>query len=142
MCARLEPRTHQFNGYIAPTDLLTLDKAAKCASEHASTEITADDFLLAAARGQITLRAIVHREARLQKYDGGIYCNHEMPTENTMPKGSIPTLPLSACQQLANAGHASWRTVDGFEDQDGLLMRFTVATLLDNEPDFETVPTD
>ncbi|MCQ1549839.1 MAG: hypothetical protein NOF05_13710 [Candidatus Accumulibacter phosphatis] len=140
---RLEPRTHQFNGgSIAHTDVLTLDKAAKCASKHAGTEINLDDFLLAAARGQIALRAIVHREARLQKYDGGIYCNQGESTENTVPKGAIPTLPLSACQQLANVGRASWRTFDGFEHQNGVLMRFTVATLLDNEPDFETVPTD
>lgn len=143
MYARLEPRTHPFNGgRITNTDLLTLDKAAKCASTHAGTEIAPGDFLLAAARGEIALRAIVHREARLQKYDGGIFCNQGMPTENTVPKGAIPTLPLSACQQLANAGRASWRTVDDFEHQDGVLMRFTVATLLENEPDFETVPTD
>lgn len=143
MYARLEPRTHPFKGgRITNTDLLTLDKAAKCASTHAGTEIAPGDFLLAAARGEIALRAIVHREARLQKYDGGIYCNQGESTENTVPKGAIVNLPLSACRQLANVGRASWRTFDGFEHQNGVLMRFTVATLLDNEPDFETVPTD
>ena len=143
MFARLEPRTHPFKGgRITNTDLLTLDKAAKCASTHAGTEIAPGDFLLAAARGEIALRAIVHREARLQKYDGGIYCNQGESTENTVPKGAIVNLPLFACQQLANVGRASWRTFDGFEHQNGVLMRFTVATLLDNEPDFETVPTD
>ena len=141
--ARLMPLTKQFKGgRITDTDVLTLDDAAKYASKHADDEVTPADFLRAAARGEITLRAIVHREAKLQKHDGGIYCNQGEPTENTAPKGAIPTLPLSACQQLANAGRASWRTIDGFEQIDGELMRFTVATLIDSEPDFETVLAD
>jgi hypothetical protein len=86
--------------------------------------------------------AIVHREAKLKKHDGGIYCNQGEPTENTVPNGSIPNLPLSACRQLAAAGRASWRTFDGFEHINGQLMRFTEATLIDSEPDFETTPDD
>lgn len=141
--SRLEPRTHQFKGgRIVDTDVLTLYEAAKFASNHASAEITQGDFLRAAARGEITLRAIVHRTAKLQKHDGGIYCNQGMPTENTAPQGAILNLPLSACQQLASAGHAAWRTLDGFENRSGELMRFTVARLMDSEPDFETVPGD
>lgn len=141
--SRLEPRTHQFKGgRIVDTDVLTLDEAAKFASNHAGAEITQGDFLRAAARGEITLRAIVHRTAKLQKHDGGIYCNQGMPTENTAPQGAILTIPLSACQQLASAGRAAWRTFDGFENRSGELMRFTVARLMDSEPDFETAPGD
>lgn len=143
MFARLEPHTQQFKGgRITDTDVLTLDEAAKYASQHADTEITPGDFLRAATRGEVTLRAIVHRESKLQKHDGGIYCNQGMPTENTVPKGAVATLPLSACRQLANAGRASWRTLDGFEYRNGELARFTVARLADSEPDFETVPAD
>lgn len=144
MHARLEPRNHPFKGgRITETDPpITLDEAAKFASRHAGTEITPGDFLRAAARGEITLRAIVHREAKLKKHDGGIYCNQGEPTENTVPKGCIPNLPLSACRQLASAGRASWRTFDGFEHIDGELMRFTVAALIDSEPDFDTVVAD
>jgi len=58
--------------------------------------------------------------------------------ENVIPKGSIPTLPLSACQQLANTQRASWRTFDGFDEIDGELMRFTKGLLTSDEPDFET----
>ncbi len=116
MFARLEPRNHPFKGgRIYETDPITLDEAATFASRHAGAEITPADFLRAAARGEITLRAVVHREAKLQKHDGGIYCNQGTPTENTVPKGCIPNLPLSACQQLANTGRASWRTFDGFK---------------------------
>lgn len=143
MFARLEPRTPRFTGgRITETDRLTLDEAATFASKHAGTEITPADFLRAAARGEITLRAIIHREAKLEKHDGGIYCNEGALTENTVPKGALATLPLSACEQLESVGHASWRTFDGFDYIDDEWLRFTVAALLDNEPDFETVPTD
>lgn len=142
MYARLEPRTQWKGGRITETDKLTLDDAAKFASKHAGTEITPADFLRAAARGEITLRAVAHRDAKLKKHDGGIYCNAGEATENTIPKNAIPNLPLSACQQLATTGQASWRTLDGFELVDGILMRFTVATLLDGEPDFQTVLAD
>ena len=62
----------------------------------------------------------------------------EAKTENVIPKGCIPTLPLAACQQLANTLRASWRTFDGFEEVDGELMRFTKGLLTSDEPDFET----
>lgn len=123
-------------------DLLTLEQAASFASKHAETEVSAHDFLRAAARGEILLRAIVHRGARLRKYDGGIYCNKGTPTENMVPEGAIPTLPVSACRQLANTGRASWRTIDGYEEIDGVTMRFEIASLLDEEPDFETTCSD
>ena len=60
---RLQPRSEWRGGRLADTDLLTLEEAAGFASKHAGEEITARDFLRAAGRGEITLRAIVHRAA-------------------------------------------------------------------------------
>lgn len=142
MFERLQPRSEWRGGRLADTDLLTLEEAAGFASKHAGEEITARDFLRAAGRGEITLRAIVHRAAKVRKHDGGVYCNKGEPNENIVPRGCIANLPLTACQHLANAGRASWRTFDGFEERDGILMRYTQGMLTDDEPDFETVPDD
>lgn len=142
MFERLQPRSEWRGGRLADTDLLTLEEAAGFASKHAGEEITARDFLRAAGRGEITLRAIVHRAAKVRKHDGGVLFNKGEPNENIVPAGAIPTLPLSACQHLANAGRASWRTFDGFEERNGMLMRYTKGMLADDEPDFETVPDD
>ena len=139
---RLQPRSEWRGGRLADTDLLTLEEAAGFASKHAGEEITARDFLRAAGRGEITLRAIVHRAAKVRKHDGGVYCNKGEPNENIVPKGCIANLPLTACQHLANAGRASWRTFDSFEERNGILMRYTKGMLTDDEPDFETVPDD
>ena len=139
---RLQPRSEWRGGRLADTDLLTLEEAAGFASKHAGEEITARDFLRAAGRGEITLRAIVHRAAKVRKHDGGVLFNKGEPNENIVPDGAIPTLPLSACQHLANAGRASWRTFDGFDERNGILMRYTKGMLADDEPDFETVPDD
>ena len=139
---RLQPRSEWRGGRLADTDLLTLEEAAGFASKHAGEEITARDFLRAAGRGEITLRAIVHRAAKVRKHDGGVLFNKGEPNENIVPAGAIPTLPLSACQHLANAGRASWRTFDGFDERNGILMRYTKGMLADDEPDFETVPDD
>jgi len=142
MRGRLEPRSPFKGGRITETDVLDLTEAAKFASVHAGAEITPADFLRAAGRGEITLRAIVHQTAKLERVGGGVYCNAGQPNENTAPKRSILNLPLSACSQLAATGRASWRTFDGFETVDGILMRYTVAELLPDEPDFETVIDD
>ena len=139
---RLQPRSEWRGGRLADTDLLTLEEAAGFASKHAGEEITARDFLRAAGRGEITLRAIVHRAARVRKHDGGVLFNKGEPNENIVPKGCIANLPLTACQHLANAGRASWRTFDSFEERNGILMRYTKGMLTDDEPDFETVPDD
>lgn len=125
-------------GMLADIDNFTLEEAAQFASRHAGVEVSIGDILRAAARGQIPLRAVVHRRAKVQKFDGGVYCNKGQENENVIPKGCIPTLPLTACQQLANAQRASWRTFDGFEEVDGELMRFTKGLLTSDEPDFET----
>ena len=142
MFSRLEPCQPWRGGRIVDTDLLTLEEAAREACRHSGQDVSVNDFLRAAARGEITLRAIVHASAKVEKFDGGIFCNQGEAAENTVPKGAIPTLPLVACQQLANVGSARWRTFDGFEIVDGVRCRFTVATLADGEPDFETVTAD
>ncbi len=139
---RLLPKTEWRGGRTTDTDILTLDEAAKFARAHAGQEITPNDFLRAAARGEICLLAIVHRTAKVHRYDGGVYCNSGAPNENIVPDGAIPNLPQSACQHLAAAGRASWRTFDGFKNVDGLMHRFAEGILDDGEPDFETVVSD
>lgn len=142
MFARLEPRIKWQGSRITHTDILSLEEAAAFASKHAGEEITPKDFLRAAGRGEILLKAIVHRTSKVQAHDGGIYCNHGEESENIVPAGCIANLPVTACQHLANAGRASWRTFDGFEKIDGVLMRYAQGMLTNDEPDFETVPAD
>lgn len=142
MFERLTPRTPWAGGRMVDTDVLTLAEAASMATKHAGEPVTIGDFLRAAGRGEITLRAIVHTAAKVQKHDGGIYCNGGQENENRVPAGAIATLPLTACQHLAAAGRASWRTFDGFEMVDGVLQRYTKGELVAGEPDFETVPDD
>ena len=142
MFERLTPRTPWAGGRMVDTDVLTLAEAASMATKHAGEPVTIGDFLRAAGRGEITLRAIVHTAAKVQKHDGGIYCNGGQENENRVPAGAIATLPLTACQHLAAAGRASWRTFDGFEIVDGVLLRYTKGELVAGEPDFETVPDD
>ena len=142
MFSRLEPRTPWAGGRMVDTDVLTLAEAASMATKHAGEPVTIGDFLRAAARGEITLRAIVHTAAKVQKHDGGIYCNGGQENENRVPAGAIATLPLTACQHLAAAGRASWRTFDGFEMVEGVLQRYTKGHVVAGEPDFETVPED
>ena len=142
MFERLTPRTPWAGGRMTDTDVLTLADAASMATKHAGEPVTIGDFLRAAGRGEITLRAIVHTAAKVQKHDGGIYCNGGQENENRVPAGAIATLPLTACQHLAAAGRASWRTFDGFEMVDGVLQRYTKGELVAGEPDFETVTDD
>lgn len=142
MFSRLEPRTPWAGGRMVDTDVLTLAEAASMATKHAGEPVTIGDFLRAAGRGEITLRAIVHTAAKVQKHDGGIYCNGGQENENRVPAGAIATLPLTACKHLAAAGRASWRTFDGFELVEGVLQRYTKGELVAGEPDFETVPDD
>lgn len=143
MYERLQPRT-EWRGGIEPEDTLpqTLNEAARLASGHAGVEITPADFLQAASRGQIALRAIVHRHAKVQASDGGVFCNAGTENENIVPAGSIPTLPLTACEHLAATGRAKWRTFDGRKEIDGEWMRYTKGRLLESEPDFVTTPED
>jgi len=142
MFSRLVPRTEWRGGRITDIDVLPLEEAARMASKHAGQEVTPADFLRAAGRGEISLHAVVHRTARVRAHDGGVYCNKGTPNENIVPAGCIPILPLTACKHLANTGRASWRTFDGFEEIDGVPMRYAQGLLTDEEPDFETVPAD
>lgn len=139
---RLEPRSEWNGGRITNVDVLTLEEAAQMASKHAWQEITIADFLRAAGRGEITLHAIVHRTAQVRAHDGRVFCNAGQENQNIVPAGCIVILPLTACQHLANIGHASWRTFDGFKDADGAKWRYAKGILLDGEPDFQTVPAD
>ena len=114
MYARLQASSTEFRGgRITDTDLVSLVEAAEMATRHAGTSVKVADVLRAASRGEILLRAIVHQRARVFAEGGGVCINagHETD-ENTIPDGSIPTLPLTACAQLANAGHASWRSLE------------------------------
>ncbi|WP_231693121.1 hypothetical protein [Ottowia caeni] len=142
MYDRLEPRTEWRGGRLADTDIFTLEEAASMATKHAGEPVTIGDFLRAAGRGEIALRAIVHRAAKVRKHDGGVLFNKGESNENIVPAGAIPTLPLTACQHLAATGRASWRTFDSFEAIDGTRRRYTKGMLTDDEPDFETVPDD
>lgn len=140
--ARLLPVGEWRGGMLADVDLVTLEEAAQFASKHAGVDISTGDFLRACARGQIPLRAVVHRRAKVQKFDGGVLFNKGTENENIVPAGSIPTLPKTACEHLAATGRASWRKFDGFEMIDGVLQRYTKGELVAGEPDFETVPDD
>ena len=138
MYDRLEQITPWNGGMLAGSDVVTLADAARFASKHAKTEITPADFLRAAGRGQIPMRAISPRAATMEP------CR-ENDEPLTMPANSIPTLPLDACKSLSNTGWAVWRTIDWFEPADsfaGALCRFTRWKLPDTEPDILTTPDD
>lgn len=132
---KLEPRTPWTGGRLAETDLVNLGEAAHFASKHAGVEITTADFLRAAGRGEIPLRAISPRTVVMLPCRGS-----DKPM--TVPAGGIPTLPLDACKALSNTGRAMWRTYDGFEhvEEWGELRRFTRWQLPDNEADLLTTP--
>ena len=138
MFDRLEPLTPWNGGMLAGSDVVTLEDAARFASKHAGIEITPADFLRAAGRGQIPMRAICPRAATMEP------CR-ETDKPLTMPENCIPTLPFDACKALSNTGLATWRTIDGFEKVDSfgeVLGRFTRWKLPDTEPDIVTTPDD
>lgn len=151
MYDRLEPSTEWRGGRITESDLLTLDEAARQASRHAGEEVVIADFLRAAARGEIHLHAIVRREARtkaVRSGDGLIGNTHGLPA-GTLPEGAIVLLPHIARRALANAGHASWRVLEGYEqlpETDSIFpgegVWFDRWMLEDDEPDLETLPDD
>lgn len=152
---RLVPKSQFTGGRITPTDHLTLDDAANMATKHARTEVTKRDFLRAASRGEIFLKAIIRRKAKLQKIGGGIYSTSEKDGENIIGVGNICTLPQEACTQLANVGRANWRKFDSFKHKGEIesdvwqwldhgqdFARYVVAELTPDEPNFETVLED
>lgn len=83
--SRLKPRTTWINSRITNIDMLALDEAAKLTTKHAVKQITISDFLRAAACGEIRLRAIIRRAAKVQRFDGEMYWDAGMPTENFIP---------------------------------------------------------
>ena len=93
---------------MADTELLTLPEAARLASKHADDEITPADFLRAAARGAILLKAVCPRNVTMRPCRPG-----DEPRQ--LVQGSKPTLPLIACELLSENGRATWRTMDWFE---------------------------
>lgn len=139
MFERLMPKTEWRGGRTTDTDILTLAEAASMATKHAGTEVTQNDILRAGSRGEIPLRAIIRRTAKTEpcRANDGLL-NDGKPA----PAGAIPTLPLSACQALANAGKASWRTFDHYEIRDDTMYRYSRWQLTADEPDFVTVLDD
>jgi hypothetical protein len=138
MFDRLEQIRPWNGGMLAGSDVVTLEDAASFASKHAGTQITPADFLRAAGRGQIPMRAICLHAVTLEP------CR-ETDKPLLLPANSIPTLPLDACKALSNTGRAAWRTIDWFEPADsfaGELCRFTRWKLPDTEPDIVTTPDD
>ena len=93
---------------MADAELLTLPEAARLASKHADDEITPADFLRAAARGAILLKAVCPRNVTMRPCRPG-----DEPRQ--LVQGSKPTLPLIACELLSENGRATWRTMDWFE---------------------------
>lgn len=135
---RLAPRTTWIGGRISDTDILSLSEAVRAAKKHADIDINEQDFLYAAARGEILLRAVAS-------------CEHTMSplreTDSTLliPNESIPTLPLDACIALANIGKAEWRHIDDFEPAEifgGALSRFKRWELPDLEQSIFTTIED
>lgn len=133
MFERLEPRNVWAGGRITSTDTVTLNEAARFASQHAGAEITPADFLRAAARGEILLRALCSRAVIM------------LPTSNEdeplhIAENSLPTLPLGACKSIVNIGRATWRIYEKTKlHEDPLLgrtfIRFTAWELPENEAD-------
>ncbi len=138
MFEKLEQCTPWSGGMLAGSDVVTLDDAARFASKHAGAEITPADFLRAAGRGQIPMRAICPRAATMEP------CR-ETDQPLTMPENCMPTLPLEACKALSNTGRAKWRTIDALEKVEtfgGVMGRFTRWQLPETEPDILTTPND
>lgn len=139
---RLEPVNPWRGGRITETDVLGLPEAAAMASKHAGQQVTIQDILRAAARGEIPLRAIVHCSAKTAPCKPG---DLPMNDGKPVPQGSIPTLPISACQALANTGRAEWRIFEWFAEVpagSGVDARFDRWQLAPGEPDFITTPDD
>lgn len=136
---RLQPRTPWRGGRLVDTDVLELAEAAEMATAHAGRPVRVADFLRAARKGEILLRAVLRRDVTM------------LPTRSTdkrldSPALCIPTLPLAACESLCNVGVANWRTYESFESTDAFgaltLARFTRWELAPNEPDIVTTLED
>lgn len=108
------------------------------AAKHAGAPVAPLDFVRAAGRGEILLRAIVHVASVMEP---------QRPGDEALeiPTGAIPTLPMIACQHLANVGRASWRHIEGHEvvpDSNGEIWRYVRFRLPDDAEDIETTLED
>ncbi len=139
MYPRLTPKSEWKGGLLADTDTVTLDEAARFAIRQAGQDVTPGDFLRAAARGQIPLRAVVHRSARTRACSPD---DEPLNAGNPVPKDSIPTLPIDACKALANVGRSNWRTFESLTEIGGVPHRYVRWELAEGEPDFETTLAD
>ncbi len=138
MFARLKPTSEWKGGRMSHTDLLKLSEAARMASKHSGEEISIDEFLRAASRGEILLFTDCHRSVTMMPCRASDEPLH-------IPAQSFPTLPLSACLALSQRGRAKWRTSEDYEQAPALpavLCRFTRWQLPDNEPDLESTTED
>jgi hypothetical protein len=128
---RIEPRSSWRGGPIAYTDLLDLEDAARFASAHAGTEVTAKDFLRAGAREQIRVRAICQRATVM----------HPTRTEDqalTLERGSYAELPPDTCRAISLQGSGAWRTYESAEPAEafgGQLCWYARWCLAADEPD-------
>jgi hypothetical protein len=84
--SRLEPCQPWRGGRITDTDLLTLEEAAREACRHSGQEVCVNDFLRAADHGEITLRAIVHTSAKVEKFDGVVGSPQEIVHANLLSR--------------------------------------------------------
>lgn len=130
---RLMPRNVWAGGRITSTETVTLNEAARLASQHAGAEITPADFLRAAARGEILLRALCSRAVIMLPIS-----DEDEPLQ--IAENSLPTLPLGACKSIANIGRATWRIYEKTKlHEDPFLgrtfIRFTAWELPENEAD-------
>jgi hypothetical protein len=130
----LEPRGPWKGGRMADDDVLSLAEAARQASRHAGQEVTDHDFLRAAARGEIRIRAIMHKTATMLPVRAA-----EGPI--TLQAGRFQELSPETCELLSITGKAGWRGVEAFEPVeafDGRVCRFTRWRLPVGEPDILT----
>jgi hypothetical protein len=135
MYTRLKPHTKWTGGRITAIDTVTLEDAARFASKHAGVEILPADFLRAAARGEILLRACCPRAVTM------LPC-FEADKPLPIAENSLPTLPLAACKALSNGRPAMWRTYEEIEVMEAFFgkerCRFARWELPENEPDLIT----
>lgn len=145
----LTPRTEwRGGGRLYKWDILPVSRAASLASQHAGKEITPADFFEAAARGEIILRAPAHRSARIKNLVGaGLLEIDGKALADTIEKEQVLYLPMATCRRLAQTGRASWRDIVMYkplapEHGSFVPMQYTLAKLVDGEPDFEAVAED
>lgn len=139
----LMPRTPWSGRRLADSGVLTLEDAAHFASAHAGQEITPEDFLRAAARGEVRLLAMARRDVWMTRIPlaGEVLPEHQR--RKRVRADAWASLPVYACRQLAAAGSASWRTEEELEqDERGVWWHVDSWMLEPDEPPFDAAPAD